>query len=182
MKAMERIRGAVLAWRLRLHGHKVGRGLGSRMWNPFLGSLSSKRRIRIGDGVWLGKNLSFKVGRGAELAIGDGCFFTGDAYVRAARSIRFGDHVLVAEHVSVRDANHGTAAGRFIDGQEAEQGTVEIGRDVWLGAGCRILKDAKIPDGCVLGANSVVLGSSRLERNGIYGGVPVRLLKRRGQG
>ena len=55
-----------------------------------------------------------------------------------------------------------------------------IGNDVWIGAGCRILKNAAIPDGCVIGANSVVLGKSALEPGGVYGGAPVRLLKRRG--
>lgn len=176
---MDGIRGAVLAWRLRLHGHKVGRRLASRAWNPFECSLSGRRKISIGDGVSIRRNVSFWVKRGAELAIGDGCLFTGDTYVRAARSIRFGSHVLVAEFVSVRDANHGTAAGRSIAEQLSEHGPVEIGNDVWIGAGCRILKGARIPDGCVIAANSVVLESSGLEPDGIYGGVPVRLLKKR---
>ena len=176
---MDSIRGALLAWRLRLHGHKVGRGLRSLDWNPFSGSISSNRRIAIGDGVLFRRNVSLRVERGAELVIGNGCHFTGDAYVRVSRSIRFGENVLVAEFVSVRDSNHGTAAGQLINKQPSVHGTVEIGSDVWIGAGARILKDAKIPDGCVIAANSVVLGSSRLEPDGIYGGAPVRLLKMR---
>lgn len=179
MKAVYAIRGAVLAWRLRLHGHKVGRGLASAAWNPFEGCLSSKRRIVIGDGVQFRRNVSFRVERGAELVIGDGCHFTGDTYVRVSHSVRFGENVLVAEFVSVRDSNHGTAPGCPINRQHAVHGTVEIGSDVWIGAGARILKDAKIPDGCVIAANSVVLGSSRLEPDGIYGGSPVRLLRMR---
>lgn len=180
MNAMDAIRGALLAVRLRMHGHRVGKGLRSRTWNPFVCSLSGRRTIRIGDHVGFGKNLSVWVKRGAELAIGDGCVFTGDSYVRASESIRFGARVLVAEFVSVRDANHGTAAGRDIGGQKSEYGKIDIGRDVWIGAGCRILKGAKIPDGCVIGANSVVTGKSALEAGGVYGGVPARLLKRRG--
>ena len=179
MQMMAGIRGALLAWRLRLHGHKVGRGLASRAWNPFACSLSGRRKISIGDGVSLGKNVSLWVKHGAELAIGDGCTFTGDTYVRASQSIRIGAHVMVAEFVSIRDTNHGTAVGKLICNQPSDHGTVAIGNDVWIGAGSRILKDARIPDGCVIAANSVVLGSSRLEPDGIYGGAPVRLLKKR---
>ena len=179
MKIMDRIRGTVLAWRLRLHGHKVGRGLSSKMWNPFACSLSAKRRITIGDRVTLGRNMYLWVKRGAELAIGSDCAFTGDTYVRASQSIRFGSHVLVAEFASVRDANHGTVAGLRIDTQPSKHGTVEIGSDVWIGAGTRILKDSKIQDGCVIAANSVVLGSSVLEPDCIYAGSPVRLVKKR---
>ncbi len=176
---MDCIRGTVLAWRLRLHGHKIGRGLSSRTWNPFACSLSFHRKITIGNHVSFGKNLSLWVKHGAELTIGDNCIFTGDSYVRSSGAIRFGAHVLVAEFVSVRDANHGTAAGSFIDGQRSDHGSVAIGTDVWIGAGSRILKNSKIPDGCVIAANSVVLGSSSLEAGGIYGGSPVRLLKMR---
>lgn len=180
MKMMDAIRGAVLTLRLRMHGHKVGGGLSSRTWNPFECSPGGRRRIEIGKGVKFGRNMSIRVKRGAELVIGDRTAFTGDTYVRAERSIRFGAHVLVAEHVSVRDSSHGTAAGTDIADQHPSYGSVEIGRDVWIGAGCRILMGAKVPDGCIIGANSVVIRKSALEPGGVYGGAPVRLLKKRG--
>ena len=179
MKMMDAIRGAVLTVRLRMPGHKVGRALSSRSWNPFECSLGGKRRIVIGTRVKFGRNMSIRVKRGAELVIGDRTAFTGDTYVRVERSIRFGAHVLVAEHVSVRDSSHGTAARTDIADQHPEYGGVEIGRDVWIGAGSRILMGAKVPDGCVIGANSVVLRKSVLEPDGVYGGAPVRLLKKR---
>ena len=85
----------------------------------------------------------------------------------------------VAEHSCVRDANHGTELGTDFMVQRSVYGPIVIGRDVWVGAGCRILKGATIPDGCVIGANSIVLEKSVLEPNCIYGGSPVRFLKRR---
>ena len=119
------------------------------------------------------------VKRGAELILGDGCVFGGDTYVRASMSIRFGDHSGAAEHSSIRDSNHGTVLGVDFLAQRSESGPIVIGRDVWIGAGCRILKGATIPDGCVISANSIVLEKSKLEPNCIYGGSPVRFLKRR---
>ena len=174
-----RLKGWVLAWRLRLHGHKVGRNLRSKDWNPFTCSLSSHRTITLGDNVVFGRNMQIWVKRGAELILGDGCVFGGDSYVRASMSIRMGDHSGVAEHSSIRDANHGTELGIDILAQRSDHVPIAIGRDVWIGAGCRILKGATIPDGCVIGANSIVLEKSVLESNCIYGGSPVRFLKRR---
>lgn len=42
---------------------------------------------------------------------------------------------------------------RVIDG-----GTLEIGNNVWIGAGCIILRGAKIEDNCVIAAGTVVKG------------------------
>ncbi len=176
---LPRIKGWVLAWRLRLHGHKVGRNLISKDWNPFTCSLSSHRTITLGDNVIFGRNLQIWVKHGAELVMGDGCVLGGDSYVRASVSIRWGEHSGAAEHSSIRDANHGTDLGTDFMDQRSVYGPISIGRDVWIGAGCRILKGSKIPDGCVIGANSIVLEKSKLEPNCIYGGSPVRFLKKR---
>ena len=177
MKLFQKIKGWTLAIRLRLHGHHVGRGLTSAKWNPFACSLSSKRRISIGDNVHFGKNLSIWVKHGAELMLDDKVVFTGDSYIRAAKSIRFGECCSLGEFFSIRDSNHGTVIGSDILSQPSEHAPIVIGRDVWIGAGSRILMGATIPDGCVIGANSTVLRSSPLEPNGIYGGSPVKLLK-----
>ena len=177
--SLPKIKGRVLAWRLRLHGHKVGCNLRSDDWNPFACSLSSHRSITLGDNVFLGRNMRIWVKHGAELVLGDGCVLSGDSYIRASTSIRMGDHSAVAEHSSIRDANHGTALGSDVLAQHSVYGPIVIGRDVWIGAGSRILKGAAIPDGCVIGANSIVLETSVLEPNCIYGGSPVRFLKRR---
>lgn len=176
---LPKIKGCLLAWRLRLHGHKVGRNLRSKDWDPFTCSISSRRTITLGDNVFLGRNLQIWVKHGAELAIADRCVLCGDSYVRASVSIRIGEHSSIAEHSSIRDANHGTALGTDFMDQPSSYGPISIGRDVWIGAGCRILKGSKIPDGCVIGANSTVLEKSKLEPNCIYGGSPVRFLKRR---
>lgn len=52
---------------------------------------------------------------------------------------------------------------------------VRIGNNVLIGANCAVLPGAVIPDNVVIGAGSVIKGE--LSSNGIYGGVPCRLLK-----
>ena len=54
---------------------------------------------------------------------------------------------------------------------------VEIGNDVWIGANVVITGGVKIGSGVLIGAGAVVTGD--LEDNGVYAGVPAKLIKRR---
>ncbi|MCS0457899.1 MULTISPECIES: acyltransferase [Rhizobium] len=47
--------------------------------------------------------------------------------------------------------------------------------DVWIGAGAKILAGAHISRGCVIGANSVIKGTT--VPGGIYVGAPARLVR-----
>ncbi|WP_405049171.1 hypothetical protein [Rhizobium sp. NZLR4b] len=61
--------------------------------------------------------------------------------------------------------------------QKAEIGTVEIGNDVWIGAGAKILVNVKIGNGAVIGANAVVI--SDIPEYGVAVGSPARVVKYR---
>ncbi|HJR55822.1 MAG TPA: acyltransferase [Rhizomicrobium sp.] len=89
-----------------------------------------------------------------------------------------GDNVRIAAHTAIIPANHGMAldGGPMADQPLSRRG-IRIGDDVWIGAGARILDGAQIEDGCVVGAGAVVRG--RLAANGIYAGVPARLVRMR---
>ena len=52
-----------------------------------------------------------------------------------------------------------------------------IENNVWIGAGVTVLDGAYIEEGCIIGANSLVMG--RLEKETIYGGVPDKILIKR---
>jgi UDP-N-acetylbacillosamine N-acetyltransferase len=54
-------------------------------------------------------------------------------------------------------------------------GRSRIGRCVWLGVGASVVDNVSVSDGITVGAGGVVIGS--LAEPGIYGGVPVRLIK-----
>ncbi|HEU0095363.1 MAG TPA: acyltransferase [Rhizomicrobium sp.] len=89
-----------------------------------------------------------------------------------------GDHVRIAAHCVIVPANHGIALdGGLIADQPLSKRGVKIGNDVWIGAGARILDGTVIGDGCVVAAGAVVRGT--LEPDGIYAGVPARLVRRR---
>jgi len=61
-------------------------------------------------------------------------------------------------------------------------GDVKIGRHCVIGANSVILPGVTIPDGCAIGALSMVRSEDKLEPYGIYAGVPLRFIRRRRSG
>lgn len=92
--------------------------------------------------------------------------------------IRIGARVMTGPNVMMFAYNHGTNldAVAMID-QPYSEDDIEIGEDVWIGAGSIILAGSRIGRGAVIAAGSVVRG--RIAPNTICGGVPARYLKDR---
>jgi acetyltransferase-like isoleucine patch superfamily enzyme len=67
--------------------------------------------------------------------------------------------------------------GAYADGHPATKGNIEIGSDVWIGRGARVMSGVTIGDGAVVAAYSVVTGDVR--PYAIVAGVPARERKRR---
>jgi len=97
--------------------------------------------------------------------------------IAAADSVTIGDDTLIGEYVSIRDANHGTSAAALIRSQPLESKPISIGRNVWIGRGCCILKGVTIGDGAVIAANTVV--THDVQPNTIHAGVPAREIGKR---
>ena len=154
--------------------------------------------LTIGAGVVIKSNAEFWMTEGAVLKIGNDSVIQNDAFfqltkpnpkviigndtvigrhcmITAKNFISIGSNVLMGAFVQVIDHNHGMAAGGIIREQRAEIGTVQIGDDVWIGAGVKILMNARIGAGAVIGANAVVVGE--VPPNAIVGGVPARVIK-----
>lgn len=55
--------------------------------------------------------------------------------------------------------------------------TTQIGHDVWIGCGAFLKKGITVADGCVIGANAVLIHDT--EPYGIYAGSPARLIRHR---
>ena len=154
-----------------------GRKFSSCTFDPFTHHMRGV--LRMGKAVKLGRGIDLNIRAGGELSIGSNVRITGNTYICADEKVTIGDNVLIAEFCTIRDSDHGIAADRLICDQPGTSLPVTIGSDVWIGAGCAILKGATVPDGCVIGAHSVVLRNSKLVPGGIYAGTPVRLIRMR---
>jgi maltose O-acetyltransferase len=130
---------------------------------------------RVGEGcfyldliVWL---------NGDRIELGDGVGFNYGCYVNGYGGLLIGDRTIVGPYVMIHTANHEIAQGRAIVDQGWVGRPVEIAADCWIGMGVCILPGARLGEGCVVGAGSVVSGE--LDAESIAAGNPARVIRRR---
>ncbi len=131
--------------------------------------------VELGRDVWLGRGTYIHVWPGARLVIEDDTYIGRGTIILAHSSVRIGPHVMVAPYCHITDVNHGTAPEVPMRKQPLESRPVELGPDVWLGAGCSVLPGVRIGRGCVVGARAVV--TRDLPDGAIAVGVPAKPVK-----
>ena len=89
------------------------------------------------------------------------------------------DLVMSSGHRFYTTTNYPVREKFLRDRSKTIQKDITIGNDVWIGNDVTILGGAKIGDGVVIGAKSLVTGNQVLEDFGMYGGVPARLIRYR---
>lgn len=171
------LKGKLLKFYLILHGCKVGKNLKCKRF-PIFRSIP-KKNIFIGDNVNVGYRITFDVKHKGKLIIGNNTNLTQDIVISALEKVEFGNDVLIAENVSIRDGDHLFELGKNINQQKLSKESINIGNDVWIGAGTRILKGSKIENGCIIGANSVVISKTITVANNIYVGCPIKRIASR---
>jgi acetyltransferase-like isoleucine patch superfamily enzyme len=115
-------------------------------------------RLQIGEGTHLEPGCWLTLGPEAKIEIGAGCFLNRETMLAADERIEIGDHVMLANHCFIGDADHRfDDPGRPITWQGfSRKGPVRIGDNVWLGKGCVVTGGVEIGERAVVGANSVV--------------------------
>ena len=91
--------------------------------------------------------------------------------------ITIGNNVQIAAHSYIIDSDHGTKAGELIVSQPNTVSPVVVEDDVWISAGCKVLKGSAIRRGAVIGAASLVKGE--IPENAIAVGIPAKVKKYR---
>lgn len=131
---------------------------------------------RIGRRVVYYPGVSVLTGR--KLVLGNDVDLATGVLITTDGGVTIGDRTLVGYGTQILSRNHRVPPlpeSIFFSGHEARP--VEIGADVWIGAGCIILPGARIGDHAVVAAGSVVI--KNVPPGAIVGGVPSTIIKMR---
>ena len=142
----------------------------------------AKLKIKSGGSLVAGQNCELKeysfitckasVKLGCNTALGAFCFLDGVGPITFGNDVRVGPGC-----VFVSSSHNHSNPGVPISQQGLSGHGIEVGNDVWIGANCSIIDGAKIGDGVVIGAGSVVRGA--LESGGVYAGAPAKKIRTR---
>lgn len=172
-----RFNGWLLTLYLKLLGCKVGRGL-KCLRLPVFKDIP-RGNIEIGNHVSMGKGIIFEIARSGNLKVSDRCTLGDYSRYSSMDRIEIGEAVAIAEQVSIRGSFHQTRKGEKIIDQGNEGNPISIGNDVLLGAQTIVLMGACIPQGAVIGSQSLVRKGDKLHPYGIFAGSPLKHIRDR---
>lgn len=136
----------------------------------------SNNRIIIGKNCEL-RGIVFIKGDNNIISFGDNTTSADTRFTLGGKqSIKVGEGCMFSRKIEVRSWDEHPIYDIESKQQINISNSVEIGNYVWIGVGVEIGKGSKIPDGCVIGARSVVT-KELFEKNSIYVGSPVRLVR-----
>jgi len=137
----------------------------------------SNRGIRIGDGVFVGRNTILSCKNG-DIELGDGANLGFNCEIFSASRVALGRNVLVAAYSYVIGGDHDFSdPSKPVLEQRRTSAGVTIGDGVWMGAGAKILDGVTLGDGAVIGAGAVVRDD--VPAAAIAVGMPARVVSSR---
>lgn len=134
-------------------------------------SVVIEERSFVGDGVVLSSQGGY-IEIGASVSIHDYSIIYGYGGVRVGKDTRIAAASIIVSHEHV--FQHKNIAIREI---ACERLGVTVGRDCWLGVGCRVLGGVSIGDFAIVGAGAVV--TSDITPETIAVGVPAKFMRNR---
>lgn len=91
-----------------------------------------------------------------KIVIGRGAYINRYTMFDAHLSIEVGCDVMIGPFCFITDGDHGMTRGELVGHQAMKTSPVVIGDGAWLGAHVTVLKGARIGEGAIVGAGSVV--------------------------
>lgn len=139
---------------------------------------NTEAKIVIGDGSIISHGAILDTGPGGRIELGKSNSVNPYCVLYGHGGFRTGDYVRIAAHTVVIPANHIYEDPTLpIARQGLTREGIQMGSDIWIGTGCRILDGVTVADGAIIAAGAVV--NKDVKRGAIVGGVPARLLKYR---
>jgi acetyltransferase-like isoleucine patch superfamily enzyme len=138
---------------------------------------TQNRGIRIGDGVFIGRNTILSCKNG-DIELADGANIGFNCELFSASRVTVGRDVLMAAYSYVIGGDHDFSdPAAPVLAQARTSAGVSIGDGAWLGAGAKILDGVQIGARAVIGAGAVVRES--VPAHAIAVGVPARVVSTR---
>ncbi len=169
-----------LFWKtiLRIRGGSMGKNV-----KIFEGvKMASKRGcpITIGDNASIEKGVVMSTSETGKISIGRNVYIGEYSVLTSNQEIEIGDNVLISPHNDIVDFNH-IYQDQYvpINQQGVTVKKIAIGEDVWIGAGCKILRGVTIGKGAVVGAGSIV--TKDIPSYNVVVGNPAKKIKGRGE-
>lgn len=135
---------------------------------------AGKGRVTLGENCCFRSfrlRQQFTVLQDAVLEVGDNALFNDGVVLCAAKSIKIGHSVKVADMVYIYD----THFHQVCPDEPLTEASVSIGNNVWIGANSMVLAGASIGDHSVIAAGSIVTGA--IPPSSLAGGIPARVIK-----
>lgn len=138
------------------------------------------KSIVVEDNSFIHRNCILRPAHGF-IYVGKNCSINPFGYIRgSSKGIVIGNNVQIGPRVTMISSNHKfNDLSIDIQKQGIEAKGIVLGNNIWVGTNVTILDGVTIGNGCVIAAGAVVTKS--FEENSVIGGVPAKLLKKRGQ-
>jgi acetyltransferase-like isoleucine patch superfamily enzyme len=137
----------------------------------------SNQGIRIGDGVFVGRNTILSCKNG-DIDVADGANIGFNCEVFSASRVTIGKGALIAAYCYVIGGDHDFSdPTKSVLEQTRTSAGVSVGDGVWMGAGVKILDGVTVGDGAVIGAAAVV--KDDVPASAIAVGIPARVVSSR---
>ena len=111
--------------------------------------------LEIGDGFSIRKNAVLNVSGNGKLLIGEKVFINNDSKINCRDNISIGSGTLIGQNVLFYDHDHDYRTEHWRE--EFQTAPITIGKNVWIGSGCIILKGVSIGSDSVIAAGTIVL-------------------------
>jgi acetyltransferase-like isoleucine patch superfamily enzyme len=138
-------------------------------------SLSNETTLTILGDFEIGPNVHIELAAGANLTLGgkkcsSASGVTCNSRIMVEKSLTIGSDCIIAWDVFISDSNWHEITG------VQRSASVIIGNNVWISHGVSILKGVSIPNGCIVGAKSLVTSIFKTE-NALIAGIPARIVR-----
>jgi acetyltransferase-like isoleucine patch superfamily enzyme len=135
--------------------------------------INVKGSLQMDANYSIGRGCRFDIGKNAVVTIGRGGYINANSKIIITHKLSIGDNCSISWDCQFLDDDFHEI---HYEGKNNRDRSIQIGNNVWVGAGAKIYKGTIIPDGCVVASDAIVRGIFVL-KNCVIGGNPARVIK-----